>query len=415
MQIGLSGDHPDALALTVALVNTGRHRLVRSCCSPGSLQRLKERGIPTVAVTDRDALFSDPEVEVLILGDTLAERADVLRRAVRSEKHVLCVHPVDLLPDVAYEAAFVQEETGKVLLPLLWDRLHPGLRTIAELVRTGRLGRVTLLEAEFSIPEESWSAPAASSAKVRKRREPVDPRWDRHPALRVWDSIRFLAGEVLEVSAVGAAGEQLTPLDTLTLTGRCQTGCLFRLLMTRQGPVRDRLIVRGETGEAVLTYDAGSSGSAQAVWRWEDQTDQATWHWQPWPDLACEVEKALAGMPPAFTWLDETRCLEVFDAVRQSVRRRRVIPLEYEEVSEGANFKTVMTTLGCLTLVLVLVLFVALLALGLPLVPWTLYLLLPLLLIFLALQILGWVIPASPTKENLSGNPSCRQEQTNGR
>ncbi len=415
MQIGLSGDHPDALAFAVALVKTGRHRLVRSCCSPGSLQWLNQQGIPTVDVTDRDALFSDPEVEVLIVGDALAERADVLRRAVRSEKHVLCVHPVDLLPDVTYEAAFVQEETGKVLLPLLWDRLHPGLRRIAELVRTGRLGRMTLLEVEFSVPDESWSDPVASSARVWKRREPVDLRWDRHPALRVWDSIRFLAGEVLEVSAVGAAGEQLTPLDTLTLTGRCQSGCLFRLLMTRQGPVQNRLIIRGETGEATLTFEAQGIGYARAVCRWEDETDQATWLWQPWPDLAGEVEKALAGMPAAITWLDETRCLEVFDAVRQSVRRRRVIALEYEEVSEGSNFKTVMTTLGCLTLLLVVVLFVALLALGLPLAPWTMYLLLPLLLIFLALQILGWMIPASAAKKSISENPSCRQEQTRGR
>ncbi|MCS6975832.1 MAG: hypothetical protein NZM31_02325 [Gemmatales bacterium] len=406
MQIGVSGDHPEALAVAAALVQTGRHRLTAACCSPSTLEWLGRKGIPTVLVPDRDALFSNPEIDLLIVGDGLAERGDVLRRAVRSDKHVLCVHPTDLLPDVTYEAALVQEDTRKMLLPILWHRLHPGLKKLAQLTRSGSLGQMTLVEGEITVPETPASSALPSPlkpSKGRKRPEPVDLRWDGHPVLRVWEVLRFLAGEITEVSAVGAAGEQLVPTDTLTVTGRCQNGCLFRILIAPQPTGRDRVLIRGDKGEAVLTSERGFLGAAETTWRYESESGQVDWIWQPWPDFAEEVEKALTGQIPAVTWLDETRCLEVFDAVRQSVRRRRVIPLDYEEVSEGANFKTVMITLGCLTLLTVLVLCVVLLALGQPLAPWAFYLLLPLLLIFLALQVLGWAIPAASPKASASG------------
>ena len=41
------------------------------------------------------------------------------------------------------------------------------------------------------------------------------------------------------------------------------------------------------------------------------------------------------------------RCLELDDAARRSVARRRASALEYQEATEEAGFKGTMTLLGC--------------------------------------------------------------------
>jgi hypothetical protein len=111
-------------------------------------------------------------------------------------------------------------------------------------------------------------------------------------------------------------------------------------------------------------------------------------NWPGWDRaraLADAVRAGLAGSPPV-TWLDATRCLELFDAARRSAKRRRVVPMDYEAMSESGNFKSTMTAVGCGVLLLISILFLAI-----PAVPWFKYLIPVLLFIFLVLQVLRWV------------------------
>ena len=93
--------------------------------------------------------------------------------------------------------------------------------------------------------------------------------------------------------------------------------------------------------------------------------------------------------------LDGTRAMEVAAAVGSSLRRGRTIDLHYGEVSEAAAFKAVMTSLGCLMLVVMLValpLALAGPALGLD---WTLvivYAIPPVLVGFILLQLFRFAL-----------------------
>lgn len=395
MRLAVSGNHPDALAVAAALVQTGRHELIRYWGPPDGLEWFQKQGILTVAVADRDALFADAAIQVWILGDALAERAEVLRRAIRCEKHIVCVHPVDLLPDITYEAALIQEESRKVLLPLLWPRLHPALAELRRLLGSGSPGAITLLEGELVVRPRP-AVPLPPRPGEGRRRPPPDPGWDGHPLLWCWDLVRFLGGEVSEVSAVGAGGDQIQPQEPLTVSGRCHNGWMYRLLLIPGSGIYHRFTLRGPDCEAVLMIPDDWADESSLTWQFRGEESKSTWNWQPWDALAAEIEKAIGGSPMTLSWLDETRCLELFDAVRQSARRRRVIPMAYEEVSEGANFKTVMATLGCLVLLGAVLLLIVFLAVGAPLVPVAKYVLLPLLVLFLVLQLLGWMIPRRP-------------------
>src|SRR5262249_3586494 len=145
---------------------------------------------------DLEDLLADPAVEAVIVAGTPSNRPAQLRRAVQSERHVLCVYPPDDTPDIAYEAALIQNDTGRVLLPLLPESLHPGVVRLAQLVRSGTrpLVEVRLIEVE------RWATDQVL----------LDTGSGGHrPAFPGWDVLRALGGEVAEVSAL-APREELT-------------------------------------------------------------------------------------------------------------------------------------------------------------------------------------------------------------
>ena len=109
MLFALLGDHPDGLEMTRALVATGRHHLALYHGPAVGAEFLRRWGVKAETVGDMEEALADPRIEAVIVAGRLDERPGQLRRALQSERHVLCVHPADTTPDIAYEAAMIQE------------------------------------------------------------------------------------------------------------------------------------------------------------------------------------------------------------------------------------------------------------------------------------------------------------------
>src|SRR5581483_2633427 len=124
MRFALLGDHPDGLDMTRALVASGRHELAMYSGHPAGAESLTRWGLTVPSTRDVEEVLADPTIEAVIVASRLADRPTHLRRALQSERHVLCVHPADQTPDSAYEAALIQGDTHCVLLPLLPEGLH---------------------------------------------------------------------------------------------------------------------------------------------------------------------------------------------------------------------------------------------------------------------------------------------------
>jgi len=149
----------------------------------------------------------------------------------------------------------------------------------------------------------------------------------------------------------------------------------------------------------------GWAGPALLTWRDEagELHEEAWERWDPWPALVAEFEAAVAlsrkapeeraSARPTITWQDAVRGLELDDAARRSVERRRSSVLEYQEASEEVGFKGTMTLVGCGMLWATLLLL--LLARWLPSLG---ALIAPLFLFFLVLQLLRYVIPSKPER-----------------
>jgi predicted dehydrogenase len=412
MRFALLGDHPDGLDMARALAASGRHELALYSGPAVGAEYLRRWGLTFRPVGDLEEVLADPAIEAVIVAGSLAGRAAQLRRAVQSERPVLCVHPADPAPDAAYEALMIQADTRQLLLPLLPEALHPGVIRLAELVR--RRSAVGHAPGDGGNGVRQVPPAAASSRSLRLvefercATEQVvleAGAAEQRPALPGWDVLRHVGGEIAEVFAV-AAGEEVTPEAPLLVAGRFEDGGLFQVsLLPQQPEARWRLSVVTDHGRACLSIAEGWPGPARLTW--QDETGSAreeTWDsWNPWPALVEVFEAALAagnGGRGPLSWTDEVRCLELDDAARRSVARRRASTLEYQTATEEASFKGTMTLVGCGMLWGSLVLLILSYW-----VPWLGWLIAPLFCLFLALQLFRWAIPSRPEAQEADAPP----------
>ncbi|MCI0457555.1 MAG: hypothetical protein L0Z62_11345, partial [Gemmataceae bacterium] len=426
MRFALLGDHPDGLDMARALVESGRHELTVYSGPPVGAEFLRRWDIRPRPVGDLEEVLADPTIEALIVAGSPAHRPAQLRRALQSERHVLCVHPADHSPDTAYEAAMLQADTRRLLFPLLPDALHPAIRRLAELAQADaplRLIEIERCSAEALLLEHDIPG--------------------HKPGLPGWDVLRALGGEVGEVFGY-APEEELTPDQPLLLAGQFERGGLFQVTYVPHHPEPGlRIAVLGRFERIELLFPQGWPGPARLTRRDESGGQlEETWEtWNPWPALVDEFEAALeaqrarrlglrevslepalagsaqpglsealtaAGRADALTdrpaplprigppervlhWQDALRCLELDDAARRSVTKRRASTLEYQEATEEAGFKGTMTLVGCGLLWGSLVLLILS-----RWVPWLGWGILPIFGFFLLLQLLRWVVPEKP-------------------
>lgn len=356
-----------------ALSASGRHELlVCNGVADGS-----RRDLPgsVKAVGDFEEVLADPLIDLVVVAGPLHLRSAQLRRVLQSERHALCVYPPDEDPDIAYEAALIQGDTKKVLLPLLPAALHPAVSRLREWLRVSpQRFRLLRLEKWIATPQAEEKSPTLSFDD--------------------WNILRVLGGEIVEVSAF-AASEEANVAEPVLISGRFEHGGLFQMsVLHGLREPRWRLSVVGDRELATMTCHTGLAGPGKLeLHERPDESAEELWPgWDPWPEMVKVFDAALAGKqkssPREPTWQDAIRCLELDDAARRSIERRRASLLEYPEVSEEVGFKGTMTLVGCS--VLWGSLFLLILANWFPRLGWVIA---PILVLFLALQLLRWVIP----------------------
>ncbi len=380
MRFALLGDHPDGLAAAAALAAGGRHELTAYTTRADADLRRWAPGARRIG--DVEEILADPAVEAVIVAGRADDLGEALRRALQSERHVLCVYPPGDTPDLAYEADMLRKDVGRVLLPLLPDGLHPAVRRLAEFVRrSDKAAEGAAPVGAFRLLEMEQAAPAGTALR---------------PTFPGWELLRALGGEIAEVSAL-ADGEHAEAGRPALASGRFEAGGLFQATFLPERPGGEtRLAVIGDRGRAELLFPVGWRGPAYLDWTDEsgEPREEAWDAWDPWAAMAARFESAVAGEPGRPSWLDAVRGVELDDAARRSVERRRSSVLEYQEASEETGFKGTMTMVGCGLIWAMLILFV----LSIWVEPFK-WLIVGLLVVFLGLQLFRYIIPSRREKQ----------------
>jgi myo-inositol 2-dehydrogenase/D-chiro-inositol 1-dehydrogenase len=272
--------------------------------------------LEVVRVADPDA-----PADVLILGGPVADRADILRRAPADGPVVVCPHPPG--PD---DSAYLQA-SGRVVpdLPL---RLHPGVDRLRDALADGSLG-------EFRSVVHRVAAPGGDLLDAFARGV---------------DVLRALLGDFETLTASGDP-EGPDPRHDLTVRLRSRDGRLAELRATSGPEPAAHLTVTGANGSLSLAYDAAATTHARLMRRPGDDPGE-TFAWSPHVAML----EAL-GTPAAPTLDDGIRAMELTEAARRSLRRRRTVDVRPAPLSEEAAFKASMATNGCLLLLGSVVLF----------------------------------------------------------
>jgi predicted dehydrogenase len=374
MNFLILGDGPDERLWASYLADHPEHSVIAA--SPGFPDILP--GAPTPV--DLDGALAVGGVEAVIVGGSLAFRDEALRRSAALGFASICLHPPGENADPYYQVALSREETGAIVVPDLPGRLHPGVVTIREEFNRGALGKFRSLTIE--VPGDP-AEPDLTAATF--------PRWV--------DLARVFLGEVLSLTALGdPPGDH--PTRSLTVQLRGTQGRMAELRLTASGPDSPaRIVLTGGTGSLTLEVSPGWAGPSLLIGPGGRSTELPPW--SPRGALLEIFTLAVSGRPTRPNLIDGTRAMELTSAARRSLRRGRSIDLHYEEVSEANNFKTVMTSVGCMVLLGILVALPAALvgpALGIGQTIYIAYAIPPILILFAMLQFLRLVLKPSRAK-----------------
>ncbi|GAP62120.1 hypothetical protein ARMA_0543 [Ardenticatena maritima] len=94
-------------------------------------------------------LVADPDVEIVYIATPHSLHADNIRLCLEAGKHVLCEKPLTLNARQAADCIALAREKGLFLMEAVWMRFFPAIQQAHDWVRSGVLGTVRLIQADF--------------------------------------------------------------------------------------------------------------------------------------------------------------------------------------------------------------------------------------------------------------------------
>jgi myo-inositol 2-dehydrogenase/D-chiro-inositol 1-dehydrogenase len=386
MNFLIVGDGPDERAWAETIRGDVAHRVVALVPGFGA----DEPDLPKPS-RDLDEALATDGLDAAIVGGPVEGRAETLRRCAAEGLAIVCRHPPGDDSEAYYQVALSRAETGSVIVPDLPARLHPEAVALRDRMAGGTLGGFRSLLYERSI---------------NVRDEDLAP----HAFARAVDLARSVVGEIEAVNATGdPAGDH--PVESLVVQLRAVGGRRAEVRLTADLARRERLVLTGAHAVVTIEWPAGVDGPGRRVVREGDGPEEATSFeaWDARGTILAVLASRRAGGDAHPDLADATRATEVAEAVVRSLRRGRTIELHYEEISEAATFKGVMTSLGCLVLLgslAVVPLALAGPALGLPWLLYLAYAVPPVLVGFALVQVLRFAIrdPSGHEPPSLPGS-----------
>ena len=376
MNVLILGNGSEERAWAEWLLASRQHRIVAAF--PG----FSESPLADIPVaTDLEDALARAGVDAAIVGGPIEVRGENLRRAAAEGLAIICLHPPGSDSEAYYQVALSRAETGAVIVPHLPLRLHPSVDSLRQAMDRGELGAFRGLRFELPCADEG-----------------IDLA--RIAVPRAVDVVRALIGEIEALTATGDP-PGLNPDLELVVQLRAAASRRAELRTWSAGGEPARLTLAAANGSLILEFDPLLQKSFRLIRRTELEEDQVTelGPWEPHAAIFAVLTASCARHgstePPSPNLHDATRAMELSEATVRSLRRGRTVDLHYEPISEESNFKSVMTSTGCMILIGALVAVLFALS-GPPLgFYWTIYiayLIPPILVIFMVLQTLRFAV-----------------------
>jgi myo-inositol 2-dehydrogenase/D-chiro-inositol 1-dehydrogenase len=330
----------------------------------------------------------------VVVGGDIASRGESLRRVAAAGLPAICLHPPGADSEAYYQVALSREETGAIVIPDLPGRLHPAIALFHTAIDdpVPELGGFRGLTIHAQVGPGSEAGAGAGDLDLA-----------RHEFARRVDLVRALVGEIETVTATGDP-PGARPTDSLIVQLRCSANRRAEARIERgTGAEPGRLVLSAAAGSLILEHSPTWDGPAQLIRRPAGGGESATplEPWDPRAAMLTVLEEAISSRDRSATapvhpdLLDGTRAMELAEATVRSLIRGRTVDLHYEEISEAATFKSVMTSIGCLVFLAVLVVLPAALVgppLGFPATIYIAYVIPPMLVMYILVQLFRFAL-----------------------
>jgi predicted dehydrogenase len=157
-----------------------------------------ETGVPSASTMD--ALLADPSIEGVILTVPNEQHLPMAVAVAKAKKHVYTEKPIASTLAEGLEIEALERKYGVTVTVGHSARLMAGIRKIREAIDSGELGRVALIEANFSNNRALELTP--KTWRWYKDRAPGGPL--SQLAIHQFDVLHYLGGEVVEASAMAS-------------------------------------------------------------------------------------------------------------------------------------------------------------------------------------------------------------------
>jgi 1,5-anhydro-D-fructose reductase (1,5-anhydro-D-mannitol-forming) len=269
-------------------------------------------------------LLADPAVDAVYIATPNALHVDQVVAAAAAGKHVLCDKPLALSAAAAGRAVTACERAGVRLGITFQTRFHDNFGRFREVIQDGSLGEIRVVQVEMSSGRtllKGWRTdPALAGLGVIN-----------NIGVHAFDLIRFLLGtEVTEVTALTGHEQGLVPETLALVLLRYASGALAYVNVNQSvaRPQAD-ITVYGTMGRVIgrSCTRMNMTGRLEILTPDGEITlETASYH--AYRGVVAAFEEAVLGShQPSPSGQDGLRSVELTDAIAESLRTRRTVPV----------------------------------------------------------------------------------------
>ena len=200
VKVGIVGLGRWARVLTRAAAKSDKLAIVAGYSRSQEKRDAFARDTGVAAAPDMKSLLADPEIRGVILTVPNEQHLPVAAEVARAGKHVYTEKPIASTLEDGLAIDALQAEHGVTVTVGHSARLMAGVRRIREAIDAGELGRVAMIEANFSNERALELTP--QTWRWYKDRAPGGPL--SQLAIHMFDVVHYLGGEIVEASSMAS-------------------------------------------------------------------------------------------------------------------------------------------------------------------------------------------------------------------
>jgi predicted dehydrogenase len=200
VKLGIVGLGRWAKVLTRAAAKSDRLKIVAGYSRSEEKRSAFADEFKVPSIPDMKTMLSDAQIEGVILTVPNEQHLPLAAEVARAGKHVYTEKPIASTLDEGLEIAALEERYGITVTVGHSARLMAGIRRMRQAVDSGELGRLAMIEANFSNERALELTP--QTWRWYKDRAPGGPL--SQLAIHMFDILHYLGGEIVEASSIAS-------------------------------------------------------------------------------------------------------------------------------------------------------------------------------------------------------------------